>query len=415
MPRIAIVVLMIMLCITLTGCNGARESDELAYVLLVGVDRDKEDKLEFTFQIAIPRSFGGEGAPKDIKEATALISVKADSFAEARDLANSSVSRYLTLSHVKAFIVGEKIAREGIAKTLPALPRFREYRGSMFLMTVREGTAKEFIESNKPQLEVSPSRYIETMMNASDQSSNFLSSTIHDYFTSLKSCCADPYLTLVGITKSQAKEKKSTEKGAIDKTGEYLAGSTERTANPADFIGVAVFNNDKLAGYLNNKQTRGLTFVQGKFGRGFFVVADPLEPKMAVNLEVEQGRNPKIEANIVNGRAVFKIDIMVEAEITAIGSGINYESKEYRELLEQQLTTVVKADVEDMLKVTQSLGSDAAGLGYYIRPKLRYYNDLKKLDWHDMYQNAEIQVVVNSKVRRTGFMMRTSPNEMQQE
>lgn len=414
-PQKKIALLLIMICLLITGCNGAKESDGIAYALLVGVDRDDQNQLEYTFQIAIPRGFGaGSGSsPKDAKEAVVTLAVTANSFAEARDLANSTVARVLTLSHVKGFIIGEKVAREGIATTLPALPRFREYRGSMFLMVINNGTAKEFIASNNPKLEVLPSRYIETMMGSATESSTYLATNIHEYFVRLKSASASPYVTLAASNTGNKEQKGrlTSQQRALDRTNSYIAGKTERdlVTNPAEFLGVAVFNGDKMVGILNNKQTRGLAIVEGKFGHGFFVVADPAVPKKAINLDLEEGRKPKIDVELVDGKARISVDVLMEAEITAIGSDINYESEGYRQQLEQEVSKVVEKDIQDMLAVTQPLGSDIAGLGYYLRPKLGSYQELLQLDWSELYRNAEISVKVVTKVRRTGLMIKTSP------
>lgn len=414
-PQKKIGLLLIMICLLITGCNGAKESDGIAYALLVGVDRNDQNQLEYTFQIAVPRGFGaGSGSsPKDAKEAVVTLAVTANSFAEARDLANSTVARVLILSHVKGFIIGEKVAREGIAATLPALPRYREYRGSMFLMVINNGTAKEFIASNNPKLEVLPSRYIETMMGSATESSTFIATNIHEYFVRLKSASASPYVTLAASNPGNKEQqgRPNLQQKALDRTNAYIAGQTERdlVSNPAEFLGVAIFNGDKMVGILNNKQTRGLAIVEGKFGHGFFVIADPAVPKKAINLDLEEGRKPKIDVELVDGKARISIDVLMEAEITAIGSDINYESEGYRQQLEQEVSKVVEKDIQEMLAVTQPLGSDIAGLGYYLRPKLGSYQELLQLDWPELYRNAEIRVKVVTKVRRTGLMIKTSP------
>jgi Ger(x)C family germination protein len=407
---------LILICLLITGCNGAKESDGIAYALLVGVDRDDDNQLEYTFQIAIPRGFGaGSGSsPKDAKEATVTLAITANSFAEARDIANSTVARTLNLSHVKGFLIGEKVAREGIEATLPALPRFREYRGSMFLMVIKDGTAKDFIADNNPKLEVLPSRYIETMMGSAKESSTFLASNIHEYFVRLKSSTGSPYVTLAANNLgNKGKEQHKQSQQALDRTNAYTAGQTERdlVTNPAEFLGVAVFQGDKMVGVLDNKQTRGLAILESKFGHGFFVVADPVVPQKAINLEVEEGRKPKITVDLIDGQARIAIDVFMEAEITAIGSDVNYEGEGYRQQLEEEVSKVIQQDIEDMLAVTQPLGSDVAGLGYYLRPKLGSYQELLNLNWPELYRNAETSVKVVTRVRRTGLMIKTSPDD----
>lgn len=413
--QIIAAVLLSVLCLAAAGCNGARETDEIAYVLLMGIDRNHDGQLEYTLQFAVPRSFGAgsSSAPKDITEASEVLTVKAATLAEARDLANSTVARILHLAHVKGIIVGEKIAREGIDANLPPLTRFREYRGSMFLMVVHNGTAREFIEKNQPKLEVSPNRYIETMMASSGESSSYLPTNIHDYYCRLKNGGGEPYLTLVGSLTERGQPAPKKEH-SIDKTGGYAAGEIPRPSpeNPTEFLGTAIFTGDKMSGVLDNKQTRGLALVEGKFGRGFLSLADPLAPGKTVNLEIEQGRKPKIEASIVDGQAKFFIDIFIEAEITAITSGVYYEGGDYRERLERQVSTAIQQNIREMLDVTQPLGSDAAGLSCRLWPGFSRYQELSRVDWPAMYRNADITVKVVTKIRRSGFIIKTSSDHL---
>ena len=166
-----------------------------------------------------------------------------------------------------------------------------------------------------------------------------------------------------------------------------------------------------MVGVLDNKQTRGLAILESKFGHGFFVVADPVVPQKAINLEVEEGRKPKITVDLIDGQARIAIDVFMEAEITAIGSDVNYEGEGYRQQLEEEVSKVIQQDIEDMLAVTQPLGSDVAGLGYYLRPKLGSYQELLNLNWPELYRNAETSVKVVTRVRRTGLMIKTSPDD----
>lgn len=412
--RIAIIFIGL-LTLVAAGCSGARETDQIAFVMVVGVDRNENNKLEFTFQIAVPRSFGAgnSSGPKDVKEATELLTVEAESFAEARDLANSTVARILSLAHVKGFVLGEKVAREGVEAVLPALTRFREYRGSMFLMVTREGTAKEFITNNQPKLEVSPARYLETIMASSRESSNYLPTTVHQYYVRLKNGGGEPYVTLVASRENKESDHRKS-KQSIDRTGDYSAGDLPRSGpgNPSEFLGVAVFRGDKMVGHLDNKQTRGLTLIEGKFERGFFSVADPLIAGQTVNLEVEQGGKPRIKASMIDGKASFLIDVFIEAEITAIGSGVHYEAGGYREQLEAQVSKVVAEDIRSALAVTQPLGSDVGGLSCRLWPKFDTYRELSQVDWAELYRNADIDVAVVTKIRRTGFMTKTSPDHL---
>lgn len=415
MGRIALIWLIAILAAVISGCNGSRETDEVAYVLALGVDAAEEGMLEVTYQLAVPRTVGSEGGPKSIEEASEIITIKAPSLAEARVLANSTVARSLNISHVKAIIIGEKLARRGIGDMLAAMNRYREYRGSMFFMVVRSGTAKEFIQKVTPKQEVLPSRFFETMLNDSGESGYYIPSTLHTMYTRMVSGSAAPYATLVAVKTAKKETGALRERTTADRAYSYDAGDIpyDNTGNPVEFSGVAVFFGDRMVGYLDNVDTRQLAIVLGNYQKGFITIADPQVSGKSVNVNLREGRTPKLSVAVVDGKLRLEADVLLEGEITSIASGVNYENPKYREQLEQQLSTALEQETREMFAKSQALRSDLTGFGYPARKLFATYPEYRQAYWGDMYQNADIQVKIAVKLRRTSLMRKTSPVQNQ--
>jgi hypothetical protein len=52
--------LFLLICLLFqTGCWGFREVDEEAFIMILGLDKGKENLLVLTAQIAVPRGMGG--------------------------------------------------------------------------------------------------------------------------------------------------------------------------------------------------------------------------------------------------------------------------------------------------------------------------------------------------------------------
>lgn len=395
------------------GCNGARQVDEIAFVLAMGVDQAPDGQLVVTYQVAIPRKMAGSsdsgGGKGDGEEPFINMSVTAPSLAEARNLLNSSVSRVPNLSHIKMFVVGEEQARRGLGDTIGPLTRFREFRGSMFIIVAR-GTAKGFLEKNKPKLETTPSKYVESMMGAADETGYYLPTNLHDFYLRLKSGSASPFAVMAAINPRTGQGKPARPPVPGEEAPDYQAGQIPREGgDPAEFLGLAVFHGDKLQGVLSGQETRMLAMLLNKYPRGFVVVSDPLAPAHNVNVIMRLSHPPRISVVMADGHPVISVDILLEGEITSIPSGINYEQSDYRPLLETQISQVMQQEMLAMLRHTQACQADVAGFGYWLRPQYATYQEWEAVNWNSLYCNAEFNVTINTRLHRTGLLWRTSP------
>ncbi|MDU4961272.1 MAG: Ger(x)C family spore germination protein [Sporomusaceae bacterium] len=393
------------------GCLGGKETDEVTYVICIGIDATDGKEIEVTYQIAIPRALGGEGGKGGgDQQPMELVTVRAVNLAEARSLLNSVVSRSINLSHVKAFVFGEAFARKGVGDVMSVAMRFREFRGTMYIGVVQNATAKEFLEKNSPHQEPLSSKYLENMFSTTDTSGYFTKSQIHDFYRRLKSNEGSPYAVLMGINPQQG-GKMDQQPASGDKLGGYTAGNLPRDdkANPVEMLGTAVFSRDKMVGTLNSQETRMILMLQGKFGRGYLVVEDPLEPEKNLNLYLRLGRQPKINCWIEQGQWKISADVLLEAEISSLPSGINYEASRYSQMLEQQVDQVVEREMSRALRKTQAMGTDIVGFGAHAARHFTTYGEYAEFDFEKMYPQAEITLTVKTTIRRTGLMWQTSP------
>ncbi len=160
-------ILLIICGILLTGCSTSVESNDLAYVVAIGIDKAKEEKLyDFTLQIANPQAIsggsdekGGEGGKKTVSNLT----LTAPNIYSAVNLANHIYSKNVSLAHTKLIIVSEEIARsEGLMQMGETIARNEEIRPSTYLSVVKK-EAKEYLENIKPTNEVNPVKYYEVI------------------------------------------------------------------------------------------------------------------------------------------------------------------------------------------------------------------------------------------------------------
>ena len=395
--------------ILFSGCNGAKELDQRGNSVVIGLDKaEEEGMLRVSYQFSIPQMEGGKS---DAAKSTVIITNTASSFAETRNLLNSEISLQPSVAHTRVILIGEELARTGLEKAMSALMRYREFRGSLFIAVTR-GTAQNVLEKNKPIFVTSITKYYEEMFATGEDTGYFLGTSLHQYYVRLKSHSGQPYMALVGINSDSGEGKISTEKVPGGKSGGFKAGDIPRSGgNSLEFAGTALFSGDKMVGTLSTTETRMLAMLLGRYTHGFLNVEDPLDPKSSANINLRLGSKPDLKVELVEERPVIHVRILLEGDISSIGSGINYEEEDYLRLLEAQINKVYQQEMLNLIKRTQELNSDAAGFGYYLRPAFQSNKEYEDYQWNNKYGQAEVFVEVKTKIRRTGLMLRTIPVE----
>lgn len=405
----AVAVVAMALSALLSGCTGARENEEILYVVALGLDKGEEDGvLKISYQIAIPRA----GEREKSNELATVITVRAKSFSEGASLLKSVAVGYPTFIQTKVIIIGEDLARDGIGRIMAPLQRYREYRGSIFFL-VAQGSAENVIRTSQPLFVLTPSKFYEEMMLSGTETGYFLRTTLHQTLMRLNSASGQPYAALVAANPPQNPGKGSS---GVPVAGEndrkYLAGEIVRQGgNTIDFAGTAVFYGERLAGKLDTTETRMLAMLLEQFPNGYISIKDPLQRDEMVNVQLRLGGKPDIKVSFVDDRPVIKIKIMLEGEFTNISSGINYEKEKNIRMIETQINEIYEREMTAMIRHTQAMNADVAGFGYYARRSFATVKKFREYEWNKRYRDAEVQVEFKTAIRRTGLMIRTMSGE----
>lgn len=389
------------------GCYGTRETDSIAYVLVIGVDKGPAGKSIGTFQMAAPLRMG-----KSRQAAGVIGTFLAPAPTESRMYLKSTIPLTPRLTHIRAMIFSEELAREGMIRSFMTYNiRNRDFRETVFIIIV-SGRAEDYIRHNKPALEANIAKFYEIHLAPTPESSNYLPATYHEFYTRIKNAGASPYATYSGLNPLTGQDRPAGAKTPQQTGDAYLPGGIPRRGgenqNPVDFSGLAVFRDYTMVGVLNSDETRAVAILQGKFGSGYLGVRDPLQPEKDFLSLYVRCKPPQITAGLKEGKACFDIAVACEAELLGITSGINYEAHGRRELVEKQLSSLFREQITAMLKHTQELGTDPVGLGLYLRPQFANTEALNQANLTDLYRTADIRVKVDARLRHPGLLWRTT-------
>lgn len=417
--------LLLVSMLVLVGCNGSHETDQLAYIVALGLDKGENNKIIATYQIAIPRQVGGTStgdedsskSGEEAKKGFVNITIAGFSFAETRNELKSIVALIPEMYHTKIIIFGEELAKSNVGDAIGVLARLRDFRGTMYV-AVAKGSAQNFLEQNKPAITNSTAKYYELMMQSDRLSGFFLANSMHNFYKRLKGHGGDNYAAYIGSNPNVKADKLPSDpakKPHGDTEVPRKAGEINRVGgnNPSEFLGVAVFNGDQLAGVLDSHQSRMMSIFYNNVDSAYLTVEDihPEAEKKPVSLRYKVQEKPEVETQIVDGIPVAHIHLKIEGELTSIASGVNYEAPEYREKLENRLSELFTQDLQGLIQTLQGLDSDALSIGDFFRPRFSTMPEFVDFDWKGKFKDAQIDGDVQFKIRRTGLLWKSNPIE----
>ncbi|MEL7568447.1 MAG: Ger(x)C family spore germination protein [Dehalobacterium sp.] len=379
-----------LLTITSTGCWNWRELNTLGIVTASGFDRTPDGKISITIQIVKPGEINSskEGKGGSTGNPVLVLTSTGDTVFDAVRNATMKVDRKLFWPHTKVFVIGEKLAREGLAPILDWIDRDAEPRRLTKLLITR-GQAKDIMEVES-ELEKLPAFFLENLVRVSNSTSTAVDVRIHDFLKMMTSEGRDPFASNIEL-------KGGAE---IGQTGNEEDSGGKKQAM---LTGAAVFRKDRLVGWLDGYETRGLLWVLGKVESGIIIVPSPLTEEEKVSLEIIRVSS-KIKAKIAeNGLPTITVEIQEEGNLGEQMSLVDLTKPENWASLEKSQAAAIEKEVKIALRTAQSkLGVDIFGFGETVhRAYPKVWQELKDR-WRQVYPTVEVEVKVSAKLRRTG-------------
>ncbi len=265
-----IFILIILFILAFSSSYLSLSIDNLAYVLVIGIDKGKDSRLEVSFQFSNTKNATESGTSE--KTPTIMDSVSAPSLSTAINLMDSYMGKELNMSHCKVIIFSEELASEGISEEVFTLINDTQVRPSANIV-VSKCTAKNYIQKTSPELENLISKYYEIFTNSSKYTGFKPDATIGDFFNALICKTCEPYAILGGLTTEQPENQGNNH---IQENYNVKANQTPiEGENGSENIGMAAFKHDKLIGELCALETISFLTVKNSVDRFLISIPDP--------------------------------------------------------------------------------------------------------------------------------------------
>jgi spore germination protein KC len=411
------------MCSIIGGCYDANELDEFAYVTAIGLDKGKTNVLQLTLQIANPTAIAGGGGDSggagggEGEKSTVSLTLDTPTIMSGLNMANNYVSKQMDLSHANLMIFSEELARGGISKYIFALPKVREIRPNINIAVAR-GSAKDYLSQVKPQLVKNPTKYYELLYSSYKHTGFTANSQLHRFYTLSKVGYMQPVAVLAGVGRFNSSDEFTSEystyreKGrAMPLEGDFKAGDAPKEyKSKSEIMALAVFDGGRMVGELDGEETYYFLMASNQYNHSYFTVPDPERPEKLTILIIRKSRSPQTSVQIADGKPVISLRIMLEADITTIQSGINYEDPKNTYILEEHYENFIKNGMTRFLNRTaREFHSDICGFGSYVKGKFLTWNEWESFNWLERYKDSSFNVDVDLKIRRPGVTIRALP------
>lgn len=399
MNRKALLLSLLMLIpIFITGCWSRREMNDLAIAVGIGIDK-VGDEYHVSVQVVEPGQIAGTKggtplAPVNLYQTTGATVLEA-----LRRITMDS-PRKIYLAHLRMLIIGEDLAKEGIDKVLDFLSRDTEVRNDYFMVVARNTLAEETLKILTSLEKVPSNKLFSSLKSAEKYWAPASTITLANLIGDLVAKGKDPVLTGLEIIGDIAKGE----------TTENI--NTVENAAKLEYTGLAVFNKDKLVGWLNESDSKVYSYLQNDVNNTVSFVDYPDGGKVGIRIF---RAHSKMKGSIHNGKPQIQIVQNIEADIEEVQSknldlSETQTITELEDLLNQKVEYMFKKSIK---KVQQDFKVDSFGFGEVIhRSNPQEWKKLKK-SWNQSFVNLTVSVKCNTKIRQLGKVSNSFLKEME--
>lgn len=387
--KAAAVVLMIAFALlTLTGCWDKKELNELAIVMAIGFDKDVQTgKINLTIQVIRPSALnrqqgGSQESPYDI------VSSSGRTVFDAIKEANKKLDRKLFFSDMKVIVVGERAAHEGLSDLMDFVSRTHEIRQTTWLVVTRNEVDK--VIELKHGIETVQASYMEGIIKTQKSNVNVTSTDTIGFINKMSVEGSNP---VAGVFTIQNEKSVS----GSDNQPEWRQGLI--------LSGTAVFKKDKLVGYLNSEETRGLNYLIDAKKTGYIHVPSLTEKGKKITIELKKA-DVQIDPVISNGRTTFNIQIKAEGNISEVNDATDVSDQGKLEMINREFKGSIQKAVRSTLAKSQKIyKADILGFGRAYEEK--YPSRWKRIkdQWAEYFPDEPFNIKVKTKINQTGLQL----------
>lgn len=393
------------LLLTASGCWSRVELNELALVTAAGIDKAADGKIKLTIQVPRPAEIpptAGDGGGTMGSRPTEVLSAEGRSLWEASQTLITGIHRRLFWGHCQAIVIGEDLAREGIKPVLDFFDRQVKARRRMWLLIAKGSPAEEILASRHP-LETFNAPAIMAAMRQAPQLSTMIPVDLNNFLVTLSDETTEPLAGRIEVVEKAPGAGEQNGRGT-EAQGLGQPRGSQGTAQKGRFVlaGGAAFQGDRLVGWLDSRDARGILWIQGRSQKNYVLVPAGQGEKQTISVQVTSSKTeliPTIAGNSVH----MEIKLILDCAVQEAMAYVDLSRPESLPPLEEAVARQVKQDVENALnKAQRELRLDIVGFGEVVRREFPHQWKYLKSSWPEIFPHVKTTITVKAKICRVG-------------
>lgn len=395
MKKLLLFLLVFSLSFTFSGCMGkGLELKDLTVVQGIGVDK-KEDGLSVSIQVF--DSAKASGSANELSgNLTKVLNSHGKSIYEVIYKSAAQIGGDPFISQNRIIVFGEDLVKEDISKIMDYFYRNHETRMNV-VVAIAKGEAKEILQSDTGEALI-PAEDVVKLIQSSEEDLIAPKTDVLSVLKPMKESNGDFYITALKIKEEEQEQGDSG--GGEKNSGGEESGRQEKEKKDVVTDGVGVFKGNKLVGYLDEDESKGLLWITGKVSGG--VLVSQTEEVGQISTEIIDVV-PKMQFSLEDNVPVCSVNINCFLSADEIQGDEENFTLETLESVEKQIGDNIKEKIEKTInKCIQDYNVDIFRLNDYVRnynPGL--YKQVKGT-WHDYIKNIQFKTDISVQITRVG-------------
>jgi spore germination protein len=380
----------ILSCLLFSGCWDKVEIDRHNFISSIAVDPGEDiakeeelkninpedpfsegqiKKINVTYGFPDMSMIGGAGKSGSAEEK--YINTEAYSMEDAASEAMAKSSRDIYMGHTKLLILSSNLlGYKDVVKEIVDYLQRNPNINRMMDVVVSDGKAEDYIKF-KPMTENSTQYYISGLMANSKTNSRVMSINLNEFLI------------------------------LLSESGNVLLPtiSLDKEKNELILAGAAIIKDYELKGYFTALELLDIQLLSGNFKAGKKVIYKNGHP---VDYVID-GYKRKMRVEEDGDKLTISIDLNIEGQLGGYYVGKKTLQMEELQELQNNFNKSIGEECEKIMQIAkEEFQIDPFGVREHIEkfnPSL--WNKIEK-EWDEKYENASVNVNVNSKMRRIG-------------
>ncbi|MGO4496862.1 Ger(x)C family spore germination protein [Paenibacillus sp. 2RAB27] len=389
--RIMRYVIVISLCLLLTGCWDRRELNQLAITSATALDWDGKE-WTVSYQVVIPQSIANPntGGSPGQQAPVMVFSTSGGTIRGAVQKSSREMPRSLFFAHNRVIVIGEQAAKQGISQLLDVYLRNSDSRETVSVL-VTGGEGRKILEQIIP-LEKVPGAAIKNMIrNEENNSSNYNQLMLYQMMMSMSS--DSPFTLIPEIIIS----------GKGENTSIAELKNTSFT-NKLRLGRMSIFKKDKLIGWFTPDEEYGISWIRNSISRTtlyFGCKEDKKDYKAALRITHSKSKTKPLLSN--DGHLIMRVDVQASGTLEENGCPNDPTQPADLQTLEQAASTEITKLITDAVHSAIQKNADVflfADTIHKHHPKI--WKQVKPI-WDEQFANLQLEANVNVKISRIGM------------